>query len=608
MTAPTGPRPGDPTTPRHVAPPASLPVPRDLAARRGAGGLMGAALDLTAQLDLDALLTHFVDRAARLTGARFAALGVLDSHGDTAIFVHTGMSDGEARLLRNPPRGHGVFALIPADGHIILDDLTQHPAFHGFPPGHPPMQGFLGVPLRIREQVFGRLYLTDKAGGFTADDAETVRALADAASVAVENSRLYSAARTRERWLGASQDITTALLEGTEEEEALEMIASRVREVAEADTALIILPSVGSAWACEIADGARAADLLGVVFPPEGRAMTVLREGVGVMVDSLARSPVLRVDQLHPFGPALYAPMMLRGSGTGVLLLLRLAGGPEFVEEDLVMAESLAAQAALALELASARHAADVAALLDERARIGRDLHDLAIQQLFATGMELETARAAIAAATAGEGGDEPAGDDSAAAANAAPPVDLPAIVRLLETALASVDDSVTQIRGIVHGLREPDAAVDLVERLRREASLARTSLGYAPSLLVSVDGRLLDDADEDEDRLMDAVAHRVDADISDDVVAVVREGLSNAARHARAASVQVSVDVTGMGPTGSVRVSVADDGIGVDPSRTRRSGLANLAVRARRHGGTFALHPHESGRGTVMQWAAPLT
>lgn len=589
--------PQEPT--RRVEPPASLPVPEHVTAQGRAGGLMGAALDLTSQLDLDALLTRLVDRAARLTGARFAALGVLDSHGDTTVFVHTGIAEGQARLLRNPPRGHGVFGLIPADAYVILDDLTTHPAFAGFPPGHPPMHAFLGVSLRIREQVFGRLYLTDKQGGFTSEDAETVVALADAAAVAVENTRLYSAARTRERWLAASQDITTALLEGTEEEEALEMIASRVREVAEADTALIILPSVGSAWACEIADGYRAAELLGVVFPPQGRAMTVLRQGVGVMVDSLSRSPVLRVEQLREFGPALYAPMMLRGSGTGVLLLLRLAGGPEFVEEDLAMAESLAAQAALALELASARHAADVASLLDERARIGRDLHDLAIQQLFATGMELEAARAAIAAAaehpgTAGTTG--PAG------------IDLPAIVCLLETALGSVDDSVTQIRGIVHDLREPDAAVDLVERLRRETSLARTSLGYAPSLLVSVDGVLLDDADEEEDRLMDAVAHRVDADISDDVVAVVREGLSNAARHARAASVQVSVDVEGMGPAGAVRVTVVDDGIGVDPGVTRRSGLANLAVRARRHGGTFAVRPHETGRGTVVAWQAPLT
>ncbi|TRW46325.1 GAF domain-containing protein [Georgenia yuyongxinii] len=545
--------------------------------------LLGAAINVASHLDITDALRNFVDRAARLTGAKYAALGVLDARGDTTAFVQVGVTEEEVEVLGHPPRGQGLLGAIPVDGPLLLDDLTTHPDFGGFPPGHPPMYSFLGVPVRVREQVFGRLYLSEKPGGFSERDALDMMSLAEAAAVSIENSRLYTEARNRERWISVSQDITTTLLEGTEEEEALEMIAARLREVADADTALIILPSVGDAWACEIADGMGARDLLGLVFPPDGRAMTVLKEGAGMMVDSLTRLRTLRLKELAQFGAALYAPMMLRGEGRGVILLLRKIGAPEFDESDLAMAESVAGQAALALELAAARHAQDVASLLDERARIGRDLHDLAIQQLFATGMRIENARADMA----GRGQAYLAG--------------------LLEDALSGVDEAVKQIRAIVHSLREPDTAVVLVERLRREASLARTSLGYAPSLIIDVDGTVIA-GDDDESALVDTVDNRVDADIADDVVAVVREGMSNAARHAKAASVQVRVSVLGYGPTGRVVVDVEDDGAGVDPSVTRRSGLANLAARARRHGGTFAIGVNERGQGSLMSWQAPLT
>src|SRR5699024_8872112 len=168
------------------------------------------------------------------------------------------------------------------------------------------------------------------------------------------------------------------------------------------------------------------------------------------------------VPQLGRYGPALYAPMITQGTGRGVLILLRLQGAAEFTSAGLEIAEAVAAQATVALELASARHAQDVSALLEERQRISRDLHDLAIQQLFATGMQLESVRASAAAST-----------------------ETAWVAENLETSLSSVDDSVRQIRSIVHSLRDADDAVGLVERLRREASLARTGLGFAPSLLI---------------------------------------------------------------------------------------------------------------------------
>lgn len=545
--------------------------------------MLTAALELTSQLDLPDVLQDFVSLAAEITGAAYSALGVLDHMGTTVVFVHHGMSPETVALMPHTPRGVGLLGRIPVDGTVVLDDLTTSPDYTGWPEGHPLMREFLGTPLRINDQVFGRIYLANKPGGFTEDDVTNVHLLARAAGVAIMNSRIYGQSRARERWMKVSQEITTTLLEGTEEEEALGMIAQRVREVADADTCLIILPSVGESWACEIADGRLADELLGMEFPRDGRALTVLREGVGVIVDSLAAAAPMRVPLLRHFGPAMYAPMMVRGAGLGVILLLREQGRPEFELADLTMAESLAQQAALALELAAARHTQDVSSLTDERQRIGRDLHDLAIQQLFATGMQLESARGRVAAK-----GEE-------------------ALAGLLEVALSSVDESVRQIRSIVQSLREPDEAVVLVERLRREASMGRTLLGFAPSLVISVDGETVDDWAEDSD-LLDAVDSRVDADIADDVVAVVREGLSNAARHAHASSVQVSVTLKGQGSLGRVSIEVEDDGAGVDPQSTRQSGLANLAARARRHQGTFTLTRSERGRGTLLEWQVPLS
>ncbi|MEE6282235.1 sensor histidine kinase [Georgenia sunbinii] len=552
--------------------------------------LLGAALGLTSTLDLDTVLEGLVDSGASLTGAAYAAIAVLDNRGAISTFVQHGIAPQTEALLERPHGGTGLLSAIPTDGYVIVDSIEDDPAFGGWPEHHPRMTNFLGVPVRVREQVFGQLYLADKSGGFTADDAHVIEQLATAAAVAVINARRYSDARNRERWVAVSQAITTKLLSGADEEEALAMIAAEVREVADADAALIVLPSVGDTWACEIADGAGSEDIIGAVFPPEGRALTVLANGVGMIVDSMSRARSLRVPQLGRYGPALYAPMISQGTGLGVLILLRFQGATEFTEAELGMGEAVAAQATLALELAAARHAQDVTSLLEERQRISRDLHDLAIQQLFATGMQLETARVA---------------------ATAEPRTSW--LAPTLEEALTSVDESVRQIRSIVHSLREPDTAVGLVERLRREASLARTGLGFAPSLLIAIDGVDVGGGDSVEVESSSApsphetVDARVDDDIADDVVAVVREGLANAARHARASSVQVRVDVRGAGPLGQVAVAVADDGAGVDRRSARRSGLDNLAVRARRHGGTFSLGTTATGSGTLLSWQVPL-
>lgn len=536
--------------------------------------LLEAALDLTSTLDLKSALRSFVDQACRLTGAPYGALSVLDTWGATTMLIEHNESGGAPRVPAL------LIAQIPPAGHLRVDDPSELEEVTA-----PDLENFLGVSVLVHEQVYGRLYLTGKPGGFTDADIDVLTALAPAAGNAVENAHLYADARRTERWISASQSLTTTMLEGADEEEALELIARTVREVSRADTAIIVLPSVGDTWAAEIIDGYLSDSLLGLVFPPEGRAMSVLHEGTGMIVDSMARAQTMRVPQLAAFGPALYAPLRSRGNTAGVLILLRRIGTPEFDLSELSLAESLASQAALALELASARHAEDLATLLDERDRIGRDLHDFAIQQLFATGMRLDAAKQKIRA-----------GD-----------LDEESIVAALDHSLAGIDEAVRQIRAIVHNLREPDQSVGLVERIRRESSLTRSFLGFAPSLLITLDGSPINEDEDAEQGMIDEIDARIDLDLADDVVAVVREGLSNIARHAHATACAVIVDIAGLGAEGRIAVSISDDGRGIDPNRTRNSGLANMKERARMHGGDFELGPGPAGLGAQLVWSAPL-
>ena len=528
--------------------------------------LLKAALDLTSSLDLKAGLQNFVNQACALTSSPHATLAVLDTWGATTMQLE----HHDSRPVPAVP--DALTTAIPVASPLLVNSPADAPDLN-LPADAPP---FLGVSVLVHEQVYGRLYLTGKPGGYTHEDAAVVEALAPAAGIAVENAHLYADSKRTARWISASQSLTTTMLEGADEEEALELIAKTVREVSHADTAIIVLQSVGDTWAAEITDGKNASALLG---------LSVLHEGTGMIVDSMSRAQTLRVPQLAAFGSALYAPLRSRGVSSGVLILLRQIGAPEFDTSELSLAESLASQATLALELASARHAQDVAALLDERDRIGRDLHDFAIQQLFATGMALDAAKQKVAQGQA----------------------DPVAIESLIDDSLASIDEAVRQIRTIVHNLRERDKAVGLVERIRRESSLTRSALGFAPSLLITLDGEAINSDLDNELVVIDEFDGRVDPDLSDDVVAIVREGLSNIARHAHATAATVNVDVSGQGKCGRVRILITDDGRGIDPNRTRNSGIANMTERARRHRGSFDAGPGEGGVGTVLRWIAPL-
>ena len=605
--------------------------------------LLQAALRLTSSLKVRDALRRLAESACSLTGASWGTIAVLNQTDETtAIHAGTPTTSPDALASRAARAMSPQDQLPLASREVVVDNDTTgtSSAFVGAIEGED-AGSLLTVLLELHGQVYGRLYLCDKPGGFSSADVTTVLTLAGAAAVAVENARLYREARDREQWMAVSQELTTLLLSGAEEDDALTLIAKRVRQVAHADTSVLVMPSIGDTWACEIADGEHADSLVGTFFPPDGRARSSLARRTGLIVPSLAQEEVLRVPALARFGPALYAPMVHHDEGVGVMLLLREVGAPPFTAQDLEIAELVAGQATMAFELADAQHAEEMATLLDERARIGRDLHDLAIQQLFATGMQISAAREKVLAAgrAAGTGDAAQGAADGAQDAGAG---EREAIARALEDSLAAVDDSVRQIRSIVRSLRDRDEDVSVVERLRREASLARTSLGYAPSLLLSVDGQALAHVDRStEDSLIDAVDKGVDEDVADDMVAVVREGLSNVARHAHASSVTVDVKVEGVcvdrpgrpcppcaerrspgtGPASGdaepyegrpvVEIVVRDDGVGVDPAVTRRSGTANMAERARRHGGSFVIGPRARSdgerRGTCFTWRVPL-
>ncbi|GAA4626412.1 sensor histidine kinase [Cellulomonas oligotrophica] len=554
------------------------PTSQDVDGTQATAQLLAAILDLAGDLDTPSLLERFVAASTALTGARYGAINIVDDEGASQTFVQSGVDDATVAALGHAPHAWGVLGSIPDVGVLRLEDLTQHPAFRGLPPGHPPMGSFLGAAVRVRGARYGTLYLSEKPGGFDAADEQVVLSLAAAAAVAVQNAQLYERERRRREWVSAGQEITTMLLEGTDPEDVLDRIAGAARTIGGADVAVLALPSPDLGLLVEFVDGAAPGALLGIDVSADVRVHTAFDTGEGMLVGALCDADGVE-PALRTYGPALVAPLHASGQGVGVLLLLRARGAVPFTDDDLALAQSFAGQAALAFVLAEAQRLRGQAVLSDERTRIARDLHDLAIQQLFAAGMQIEGVRRDHV----------PEGP----------------VAQVLEEAVGHVDAGIRQIRVIVRTLDDPGATVPLVQRVRSEVELARTSLGFTPALRVDVDGRVvpLGAPDPVDERLIDDL---VAPGRANNVVAVVREGLSNVARHARSAAVSVRLVVVS-GTGGSVTVEVEDDGVGVPPSPTRASGTRNLAQRAEESGGTFSLLRPPSGRGALLRWTAPL-
>ncbi|WP_275560022.1 GAF domain-containing protein [Streptomyces sp. 5-6(2022)] len=529
--------------------------------------LLDAVLAIGSDLELQVVLQRIVESAVSLVDAGYGALGVLGEEGTIKQFLTVGIDEETIAEIGHYPRGEGILGLLIRHPEPLrLASLARHPSSVGFPSGHPPMTSFLGTPIKVREQVFGNLYLTDKQGAaeFDADDEAVLRTLAAAAGVAIDNARLYDDARRRQRWLAASNELTRTLLSGTEPAAVLESFTATLREMAGADLVTLAIP-VGDSGelVIEAASGTGAEDARGLVLGAATLAAKVFASGETITSDAVSADPRATGGSaaIVELGPAFFVPLGTRDHVRGVLQVANVPGGPVFTDAVIDMVIGYGNQAALALEVAEHRQDADRMLVLNDRDRIARDLHDLVIQRLFAGALTLQSALGRLA--------------------------DRPQVGERVQRVVDDLDDTIKVIRSTIYSLREQERSRSEGLRARLVAAMERAAeaLGFAPAL-----------------RMTGLLDTNVPAGHAEHMLAVAGEALSNAARHAQATAVDVSVEVTDT----ALRLKVADNGHGVDPAVTRRSGLANLKRRAEELGGSFSLRPNEP-TGTVVEWAAPL-
>ena len=528
--------------------------------------LIDAVVSMAADLTLDAVLARIVEIARELTGARYAALGVLGSGPDKRLrtFVHHGMDPVQVSRIGSLPTGHGLLGLlIDRPEPVRLHDIASHPQSYGFPPEHPPMSSFLGVPVRIRDQVFGNLYLTEKTGGgdFTEQDVDVTVALAAAAGAAVENARLYEELGRREAWLAATAEITGLLARSAAEKDPLRLIADRAREVAAADVAWIVVQSEnGPAVRAVSGPSVSLEDVAELSLEPS-LSREVLRTGESISLEDMEAdsraAPMSHIEGWPEVGPAILVPLRARDVVVGALAL---AWTPEhaerFHEVDPRLPAGFAEQAALVLLVQRSHEAEQRLALFEDRDRIGRDLHDLVIQRLFAVGLGLQAVSRGV---------------------------DEPGTRQRIETAVEDLDATIKDIRRSIFALGAPADAADLQTELTRLVDRAAATLKFRPTLQLEGPVRTL-----------------VGDDTAPHLLAVLGEALSNASRHARATNVAVSISAGN-----ELRLVVADDGEGFAPD-VRESGLRSMRERAERLGGSCVVE--SSGAGTTVSWTVPLT
>ncbi|MFI7382669.1 GAF domain-containing protein [Streptomyces sp. NPDC049813] len=532
-------------------------------------GLLEAVLSVGQELNLSQVLRRIVEAAVVLVDAEYGALGVIgDDRRRLSQFLPVGISDDQRARIGDLPSGHGLLGeLIRHPEPLRLPELAAHPASSGFPADHPPMHTFVGVPIRVREDVFGNLYLTQKRGGMDFDDEDVavLQTLGAAAGVAIENARLYEEVQLRERWMQLSAEFTGSLLSGSAEMPVLRLMVERAREIAAADLGLVALVIPGSDELHEtLALGQNAAPHHDVTLPRRGTfAGAALAAGKLVTSDDVRKDPRVTYQpaRWEGLGPAVAVPIGTRDGVRGVLTLARRAERQPFASAELVPLVGFAGQAALALELADRHRDAEQMSLLEDRDRIARDLHDLAIQRLFATGMTLQSAQRFVQHPEASE--------------------------RLMR-AVDDLDTTIKIIRSTIFGLREQESPAGGGLRVRtvRAVEDAARVLGFTPAL--RMEGLL--DVD-------------VPAPVADDAVAVLGEALTNVARHAGASSAEVALVVRGR----TLTLTVEDDGVGIpEVADEHRSGLRNMGARATGRGGTLTAVPRESG-GTRLEWHVPL-
>lgn len=526
-------------------------------------GLVEAMLVVTSDLDLDTTLRTIVHTAIELVDARYGALGVRGSGHDLLAFIYQGIDEKQRERIGHLPEGRGVLGVLIDDPKPIrLDDIAQHPASVGFPPNHPPMRAFLGVPVRIRDEVFGNLYLTEKANGqlFSEDDEVLVKALAAAAGIAIENARLYEQSRARQSWIEATRDIATELLSGADPARVFRLIADEALKLTEAQATLVAVPAPDGKPPSDV-DELLVAEIAGKL-PPLGAALTIPVRGTPVGDVFLDRTP-RRFDNLNleigdvEIGPgsALLLPLRATDKVAGVLVALRHVQSTPFSQNQEEMMAAFADQAALAWQLAASQRLARELDVLADRDRIARDLHDHVIQRLFAVGLALQ---------------------------GTIPRARSPEVQQRLSEYVDDLQAVIEEIRTTIFDLHGPASGATRL-RQRLDEAIAQFSDGTL-RITTKFIGPL----------------SVVDATLADHAEAVVREAVSNAVRHAHATTLAVTVKVED-----ELSIEVVDNGRGMS-DRTKRSGLANIHYRAQQVGGTFTLDTPPIG-GTLLRWSAPL-
>jgi len=531
--------------------------------------LLDAVVGIAADLDLDSVLHRIVEAGSRLADARYVALGVLGTGPERGLvaFVTHGLSQGERDRIGDLPRGHGLLGvIIDRPEPLRLHDLTADPLSYGFPAHHPPMRSFLGVPVRIRDKVFGNLYLTEKQGGgdFDEQDESIVVALAAAAGVVIENARLYEEAARRERWLAATAEISGLLLGAGSRDDALRVVADRAREVAGADLASVVLRGPDGDLDLRIVSGVPGDAMIPRARLSEGGSLVgeVLSSGDVLVVEDMADDPraardVVGTPGWPDLGPAILVPLRTTSGVQGVLTLAwssdRVAA---FHDVDVRLPQAFAEQAALTLQVDEARTARERLAVFEDRDRIGRDLHDLVIQRLFAVGLSLEsTGRLAR---------------------------DRPELADRLASAVDDLDSTIRDIRRTIFALSVAEESDDLRSTVLDLVERAARTLKFRPEV-----------------RFVGAVNAGAADSMRQHLAAVLGEALSNVVRHAGAATVQVTLEA-GDG----VSLTVSDDGRGIPPG-AQTSGLRNMRERAEELGGSCTV-TSAPGRGTTVVWQVP--
>jgi two-component system sensor histidine kinase DevS len=526
--------------------------------------LVEAGLVLSSELSLPAVLQRIVELAADLTGARYGALGVLGRDGRITEFITTGVTPEQRAAIGHIPVGRGILGVLIEEARPLrLRNIAEDPRSVGFPPNHPPMRSFLGAPVTAHGRVYGNLYLTDKqdAAEFDADDQRALVVLAAQAGVAVENAQLYQELDERARRLEAVRAVTGAILGGADPAALLGVVVRQARQLVGAELATLTVPAGPDRLVVQAADGHGAERLRGVAFPPEGSVSgEVLRTGKAVVLadasaDERGGQPMVAAG----LGPAVFVALAARGRRFGTLQVANTVGGPAFGDGDVALLEGFAEQAAVALEHARLQGELQRLVVLEDRERIAKELHDGAIQALFAVGMGLQGS-AVLAGDTELRG--------------------------RIEDAVEELDRVIRDLRNYIFGLRPgilADRQLDqalgrLVEEFQQRSGVL-TVAEVDPAVAAELSGQAAE------------------------VVQLTREALSNVGRHAQATTCRVSL----VRAEQAVVLEVDDDGRGFDPDQSTGGGqgLRNLRERAEALGGRAEVHS-TAGEGTTVTVTLP--